>query len=164
MAGTPDDILAGTLRPGERLLSRSAALLHGHFNFNKDVLFLTNERVLVAIKEKPGYRIAHAWNLEDLPPVQFQTQNKFPTTLLVVGTKIYLKDMNADSVAAAIEGAKANRLHAIQAAAPPPPPAVLREVHEKETIREIVKVPCRYCHQLNIMNSAKCSGCGAPLG
>ncbi len=34
----------------------------------------------------------------------------------------------------------------------------------KETIREVVKVPCRYCQQLNLMNSAKCFSCGAPLG
>jgi hypothetical protein len=164
MATSPDDLLMGTLRPGERILSKHAALLHGHFNFNKDVLCLTNERTLLLVKDKKTYRVANSWNLEDLPPVQYQTQSKFPTTLLVAGTKIYLKDMNADSVGAAIEGAKALRRQALQAAAPAPAPAAPTVVREKETIREIVKVPCRYCNQLNLMNSAKCSGCGAQLG
>jgi hypothetical protein len=163
MAASADDVLAAALRPGERTLSKHAALLHGHFNFSKDVLCLTNERVLLVVKEKKTYSLGNSWNLEDLPQVQFQRQNKFATTLLVAGTKIYLKDMNADSVGAAIEGAKSLRLHSLQAAAPPAAPAPT-VIHEKETIREIVKVPCRYCNQLNIMNSAKCSGCGAPLG
>lgn len=164
MAASADDILATTLRPGERILSKHAALLHGHFNFNKDLLCLTNERLLLVVKEKKLYNLGNSWNLEDLPPIQFQRQGKFATTLLVAGTKIYLKEMNADAVGAAIEGAKSIRRQALQAAEPPrapPPPTVVRE---KETIREIVKVPCRYCNQLNLMNSAKCSGCGAPLG
>ena len=164
MAASADDVLTTTLRPGERILSKQAALLHGHFNFNKDVLCLTTERLLLVVKEKKSYNLGNAWNLEDLPPVQFLRQNKFATTLLVAGTKIYLKDMNADAVGAAIEGAKSIRRQALQAAAPPAVTLAPTVVREKETIREIVKVPCRYCNQLNLMNSAKCGGCGAPLG
>lgn len=149
------------------MLSRHVGLLTGHFNFNKDVLFLTNQRLLLAVKEKKTFSFAHIWNLEELPPVQFQRQHNFATTLLVAGSKIYLKEMNADSVGAAIEGAKANRIRALGAAAASERaavPTVIREVHEKETVREVVKVPCRYCQQLNLMTAAKCSGCGAPLG
>lgn len=40
----------------------------------------------------------------------------------------------------------------------PPGPAVV-----KETIKEIVKVPCSYCRTLNLVTDAKCSSCGAPL-
>jgi hypothetical protein len=164
MAASADDLLTTTLHPGERMLSKHAALLHGHFNFNKDVLCLTNERLLLVVKDKKTYNLGNSWNLEDLPPIHFQRQSKYATTLIVAGTKIYLKDMNADSVGAAIEGAKNNRRQALLAAAPPPPAPAPTVVRERETIREIVKVPCRYCNQLNLMNSAKCSGCGAPLG
>jgi hypothetical protein len=33
----------------------------------------------------------------------------------------------------------------------------------KETIREIVKIPCKYCGTLILNTSVKCSNCGAPL-
>ena len=35
---------------------------------------------------------------------------------------------------------------------------------EREVIREVVKIPCRYCGTLNDQLSTKCSGCGATLG
>ncbi len=40
----------------------------------------------------------------------------------------------------------------------PPGPSVV-----KETIKEIVKIPCSYCRTLNLVTEAKCSSCGAPL-
>ena len=168
MAGTPDEALAGALRPGERVTLRQPALLSGRFALShRDLLFLTNERALLAVKEKEGYRLANSWNLEELPPVLYETHSGQHTVVILAGTKILIKDFNAKTVAVTIEQAKAVRVQALQAARPPPAPApatVIREVHEKETIREIVKVPCRYCHQLNLMNSAKCLSCGAPLG
>ena len=33
----------------------------------------------------------------------------------------------------------------------------------KETVREVVKIPCRYCGSLNLMTDAKCPSCGAPI-
>ncbi len=36
--------------------------------------------------------------------------------------------------------------------------------HEREVIREVVKIPCRYCGTLNDQLSVKCSGCGAVTG
>jgi PKD repeat protein len=35
---------------------------------------------------------------------------------------------------------------------------------ERVVIREIVKVPCKYCGQLNVQTDKKCSSCGANLG
>jgi hypothetical protein len=35
---------------------------------------------------------------------------------------------------------------------------------EREVIREVVKIPCRYCGTLNDQLSMKCSGCGAAIG
>jgi hypothetical protein len=34
---------------------------------------------------------------------------------------------------------------------------------EKEIVKEIVKVPCRYCGTLTEITAAKCDNCGAPL-
>jgi hypothetical protein len=39
-------------------------------------------------------------------------------------------------------------------------PAVVREV----VIREIVRIPCRYCGALVDQTATRCVGCGAPLG
>ncbi len=36
-------------------------------------------------------------------------------------------------------------------------------IHEKETIREIVKVPCAYCGVLMEITYSKCPSCGAPI-
>jgi hypothetical protein len=46
------------------------------------------------------------------------------------------------------------------------PPADGAQVvyREREVIREVVKIPCRYCGTLNDQLSVKCSGCGAALG
>ena len=33
----------------------------------------------------------------------------------------------------------------------------------KETVREIVKVPCRHCGSLIVVTDPRCSSCGAPL-
>lgn len=38
----------------------------------------------------------------------------------------------------------------------------IKEVH-KQVIKEVVKVPCKYCGILIESTSTKCSGCGAPL-
>lgn len=54
----------------------------------------------------------------------------------------------------------------IQAQAAPaaaPVNQVEKIIHEKETIREIVKIPCAYCGTLVEITAAKCQNCGAPL-
>ena len=33
----------------------------------------------------------------------------------------------------------------------------------KETIREVVKVPCGYCGTLNVITGLRCDSCGAPI-
>lgn len=33
----------------------------------------------------------------------------------------------------------------------------------KETVKEIVKIPCRYCGNLVVNTDSKCPSCGAPL-
>ena len=41
-----------------------------------------------------------------------------------------------------------------------PPPAVVREV----VIKEVVRIPCKYCGNLVENTAKKCEDCGAPLG
>jgi hypothetical protein len=166
--GNLEEVLAGSLQPGEQVILKQRALYGRMALSHKDLLCVTNERVLVVVNDKQGCRVANSWRLEQLGPVQFQMRGGQQTTLIVAGSKVELKDWNAQSVCQTIEHAKAQRVRAVDAATaaakPPPPPQVVREIHEKETIREVVKVPCRYCHTLNLMNSAKCLSCGAPLG
>lgn len=45
-------------------------------------------------------------------------------------------------------------------AASPPPTQVFRE---REVIREIVKIPCRYCGALVLQTAQRCQNCNAPL-
>ena len=48
---------------------------------------------------------------------------------------------------------------------PPPPPPTGHlgppPVHTREIVREVVKVPCRYCGTLFELTDLKCPGCGA---
>jgi rubrerythrin len=36
-------------------------------------------------------------------------------------------------------------------------------IHEREIVREIVKVPCAYCGVLMEITNVKCPNCGAPI-
>lgn len=48
---------------------------------------------------------------------------------------------------------------------PPPTPSAPLPVHrEREIVREVVKVPCRYCGQLVSITDVRCGACGAALG
>ncbi|MGI0133244.1 MAG: hypothetical protein ACREDK_09215 [Thermoplasmata archaeon] len=64
------------------------------------------------------------------------------------------------SIVVTITGARALRLEELHA--PPPVVAPLPTVH-REIVREIVKVPCRYCGSLVEVTSTKCAACGATL-
>jgi hypothetical protein len=46
----------------------------------------------------------------------------------------------------------------------PPQSQPTKEIHVKEIIREIVKIPCKYCGTLNEITEKKCSNCGASIG
>jgi hypothetical protein len=54
-------------------------------------------------------------------------------------------------------------IQAQAAQASAPVTQVEKIIHEKETIREIVKIPCAYCGTLIEITAAKCPNCGAPL-
>jgi hypothetical protein len=45
--------------------------------------------------------------------------------------------------------------------APPPPPPSFSPTFTREIVREVVKVPCRYCGTLFELSDVKCPGCGA---
>jgi hypothetical protein len=50
-----------------------------------------------------------------------------------------------------------------QATQPAPGTHVEKIIHEKETIKEIVKIPCSYCGTLMEITETRCPSCGAPL-
>jgi hypothetical protein len=54
-------------------------------------------------------------------------------------------------------------IQAQAAQASAPVTQVEKIIHEKETIREIVKIPCAYCGTLIEITAAKCPNCGALL-
>jgi hypothetical protein len=168
MAATPDEVIAGALHPGERIILRTEGNLQRAMSFRfKDVLTLTNERVFIVIRQKKVFQLAHSWVLEDIPQVQFipQTTSSQSNVLIIAGARFQVWRGDAGSMAHTIENQRVQRLQAMQAArAPPPSASPPTVVHEKETIREVVKVPCRYCGQLNLMTDKKCSSCGANIG
>ena len=47
---------------------------------------------------------------------------------------------------------------------PPQPQPPQQQVYVKETVKEIIKIPCTYCKTLNEITEAKCCGCGASIG
>lgn len=72
----------------------------------------------------------------------------------------------AASIAQSVASQRMQRLaeiHAPPPPAPPPPAATGHAVREREIIREIVKLPCRYCGGLVEMNAPRCPSCGASL-
>lgn len=54
-------------------------------------------------------------------------------------------------------------IQAQAAQASAPVTQVEKIIHEKETIREIVKIPCAYCGTLVEITASRCQNCGAPL-
>ncbi len=46
---------------------------------------------------------------------------------------------------------------------PPPQPQQVTQVYQKEVVREVVKVPCRYCGMLVETTAVRCPNCNAPL-
>lgn len=160
--GAVEEVAASSLAPGETVQLQRAVLVGRMALSHKDLLVLTDQRVLVIVAEKKGARLASSWALENLPAVQFQVRSGQASTLLIGGSPMEVKGWHADGLAQSLNEAKARRLRSLESARAPP---ATHEVHTKEVVvREIVKVPCRYCGQLNLMNSAKCLSCGAPLG
>ncbi len=47
---------------------------------------------------------------------------------------------------------------------PPQPQPPQQQVYVKETVKEIIKIPCPYCKTLNEIQESKCCGCGASIG
>ncbi len=161
MAGNPEEILAKVLHPGERVILRIQGNLHRAFSFRfKDLLFLTNERVLTVICQANAFHLANTLALEDLP----QTTWYQPNTLIIAGAKFQVWRSEVGSIANTIENQRVRRLQSISARRTAPGVAPnIPVIREKEIIREVVKIPCRYCGRLNLMTDKKCSGCGVGI-
>jgi hypothetical protein len=74
--------------------------------------------------------------------------------------------MKKGGVARSVAGSEAGGTVATVGAPAAPPPENAPQVvyKEREVIREVVKIPCRFCGTLNDQLSMKCAGCGASIG
>ena len=71
-------------------------------------------------------------------------------------------EQNVSAMVATLTAARQSRLAELHPPPSPPPPAP-SPVVQREVVREIVKVPCRFCGTLIEVTAAKCASCGAAL-
>jgi hypothetical protein len=131
------------------------------------LLVLTNRRV-VALEGTDlsgfwDYRRPRNWivvidrDLPDIPPVARSNDTEGTVYLFIAGRSMGLRTALAYAAMSDIEHTRT------QASAP-----VVRHPsgpHEKEIIiKEVVKIPCKYCGKLNLQSDKKCSSCGASIG
>lgn len=168
MAPDPSDPISYIpLREGERIRNSwdgSAHLSDG--SSSPMLLVLTNLRV-VALQAanfqgfwdpKPTTWIAIVdRDLPDLPTVRFSDPQEGVVTLRVAGRTLQFSVGTAHGAREDIEHA---RVRALEAFAPQ-----RSGPHEREVvIKEVVKIPCRFCGNLNLQSEKKCSSCGATIG
>lgn len=168
------------LQPGEHLV-RTWVMQHvqGPRNWKPGLLALTDRRVLFfeATRYKTLSREPTHFDVGARPTVSISLARrgtalmvrKGPTLLkLDVGTlkAVFVQDGFASgrAIMASAEQEINRGFRTGGAAAPssPPPPGPAPQVVVKETIREIVKVPCPYCGTLRVVTDPKCGSCGAP--
>jgi len=128
-------------------------------------LVLTNQRILAYEGTGGGFWAGtpRQWvvvvdrNLADVPPIARSDESDGEIYLFIAGHALKLRTAPAHAALSDIEHA---RLQALALAAPP-----RVGPHEKEVvIKEVVKIPCRYCGNLNLQADKKCASCGAATG
>jgi len=116
----------------------------------KDGLISKKERVVVTI---PTNAIVN---------VNIEGMMRKKLVILVDGTKVPGIPRHEFEIADPYKWKNAIQTEMVSGVVKQPQPA--KEVHVKEVIREIVKVPCKYCGTLNEITEKKCSNCGASIG
>jgi len=127
------------------------------------LLILTNRKIL-------GFRIKGVFNktyekvlsrnLEDLPEPKTVEEGGGWGNALLAGQKFRFSHADAESICAEVTHSRTIRVQLLEGGkALPPVPGHA----EKEVItREVVKIRCRFCGQLNDQGTPKCVQCGAP--
>jgi hypothetical protein len=128
-------------------------------------LVLTSERVafvqVVGMgKRRTFHLLPHsAFALESVTELREDP----PGTLRLSDSEFRLRGPTAPAARELIERYRVERLRQLSSASPrPAEPTGLTVTTERIIIREVVKVPCRYCGALNDHGAVRCQVCGAP--
>jgi hypothetical protein len=154
------DALQWVLAPGERILVKTEVSKVSEEHDRKGYLVLSTERLFFMgeTRDHKGFELDRDanWNLKAIR-VTYADYASWPWAVHISGSAFY----GTKPLAPEIQNALAL---AVQAATPPPSPPPSTQppvVVTHEVIKEIVKVPCRYCGQLNLITDTKCASCGA---
>ena len=111
-----------------------------------------SHRTPVKYKVEPKY----SYRLEEISDPTLRAG--YALDFLTVGWAEFLVDPSVGPTAREyIAAARTVRVQTLAAARAGSPPVV------REVVREVVKVPCRYCGMLLIQTDRRCPGCGAPV-
>ena len=127
------------------------------------LLVLTNKKIL-------GFRIKGVFtktydkmlsrNLEDLPEPKTVEESGVWGLALLAGQQFRFSRADAESLCAEVNHARTIRIQLLQGGSTLPP--VAGHVQKEVITREVVKIRCRFCGQLNDQGTPKCAQCGAP--
>jgi len=163
-----DPITYVTLRNGEKVRnSWSYQFWKQNASPDSGLLVLANQRVVALVGTDPSvfwdYNRPRNWvavidrDLPDVPPVKRSTETSGMVTLFIAGRTIGLRAALAYAAESDIEHGRTQATVRVTPAPSGP--------HEREVvIKEIVKVPCRYCEKLNLQAERKCASCGTTIG
>jgi len=156
-----------SLREGEKIWNTWEGYAYVQVGESPRVLLvLTNLRV-VALQAGPlqgfwepkpsTWSVIVDRDLPDLPVVRFSDPQDGIVTLWVAGRTLRFTTGTAHAAREDVEHARARAIDATtpQRAGP----------HEREVvIKEVVKIPCKFCGNLNLQTDKKCGSCGATIG
>lgn len=142
------DFMVKSVKDPERILMHTFADDGG--------VLLTNQRLLHftldgSKGDAPALR--DAWNLSD--PLAVRHSEERPNQIVVSGTTLFLHG-TVSQIQTLYDLLLKMRRVPLQGATPS-----VQVV--KETVHEVVKIPCRYCGVLNLNTNTHCSSCGAPV-
>lgn len=182
-----DELYHATLpRTGEKHVAYLGPLRLRATSLGSGYLVLTSERIVFVIAPSFGRRDYHPVRERPLEQVEkLSVHEGRLSTVFTINGDAYEVSHLAGSVKAdqvlgfrdVVRQAREIRLERLRGAVappappapspawiPPPPPGGAPSItHEREVVREIVKVPCRFCGQLVAVTDVRCVGCGAPL-
>jgi hypothetical protein len=153
------EVTKGLLEPDERVVNNWTTV----GQMPSVLLILTNRKVLgFRIKGvfTKTYEKVLARNLEDLPEPKTVEESGVWGLALLAGQKFRFSRADAETLCAEVSHSRTIRVQLLEGGkALPPVPGHA----EKEVItREVVKIRCRFCGQLNDQGTPKCAQCGAP--
>jgi hypothetical protein len=139
-------------RVGGRILRRTAG----------GYLALTNRRVAFLQAVGLGRRRTYHFLPSLSIPLEAITELREEPAGLVRVSDAEFETRDASTVVAQVEAARVHRLRELQGLSPSQGPPGM--VTERIVVREVIRIPCRYCGAWTELGMAKCPACGAPQG